>query len=101
MIYDVALGVRTTIARIDAQVVYTGSVTRAIAVRSTFGYNFRCKINIHRKSFANRVIYRFCYSYRHINFLKFKTPTWNTVASWITNVVGRTSTDWTVIVRVT
>lgn len=45
MIYDVALGVRTTIARIDAQVVYTGSVTRAIAVRSTFGYNFRCKIN--------------------------------------------------------
>lgn len=45
MIYDVALGVRTAIARIDAQVVYTGSVTRAIAVGSTFGHNFRYKIN--------------------------------------------------------
>ena len=67
MIYDVAFGVRTTITRIDAQVVYTGSVTRAIAVRSTFSYNFR----------------------------------WNAVVSWIANVVGRTSTDWIVIVRVT
>lgn len=43
VIYDVALGVWTAVARVNTQIVRASRVARAIAIRGTLGYNFSCK----------------------------------------------------------